>query len=372
MKTYRVALLGCGGRGRAAAGAYQAHPRTQLAALCDLDPKRLNALGDVLGVSARFADLDEMIDKTRPDIVIVPTRTDLHAELCLRVLEHGVHIEVEKPICAELAEADAVMAKARARGVRVAVHHQSRVDAPIRALARAIEEGKIGQVRYGYASCQGLHGGYGLLYIGTHLLNNLIKFTGPCRSVSAIGLTGGRPMAPQDVYASADGMGIAAGERLTATLHFDNGVSATLLQHLFPRTDAAAYAMELYGTEGRLFWKRSGAWWLPQPHFVPDGEHDRWQALPLVPLEHFDPAKGAEPDDYWFAEEYVQALDQGRDHECSGEAALHVMEIMMGIFESAAYGVRVALPQARRDHPLRRWREEAGLGLPEKRTFASG
>ncbi len=37
----------------------------------------------------------------------------------------------------------------------------------------------------------------------------------------------------------------------------------------------------------------------------------------------------------------------------------------MGIFESAAYATRVELPQAERQHPLTRWRQEAGLGAPE-------
>ncbi|MAG37191.1 MAG: hypothetical protein CL878_13235 [Dehalococcoidia bacterium] len=36
----------------------------------------------------------------------------------------------------------------------------------------------------------------------------------------------------------------------------------------------------------------------------------------------------------------------------------------MGIFESAAYGRRVELPQPGRDHPLLRWRREQGLGDP--------
>jgi hypothetical protein len=31
---------------------------------------------------------------------------------------------------------------------------------------------------------------------------------------------------------------------------------------------------------------------------------------------------------------------------------------MMGIFESAAYGMPVSLPQIRRDHPLLRWLDE--------------
>jgi hypothetical protein len=34
------------------------------------------------------------------------------------------------------------------------------------------------------------------------------------------------------------------------------------------------------------------------------------------------------------------------------------LEIMMGIFESAAYGIRVDLPQKDRQHPLLRWRAD--------------
>ena len=63
----------------------------------------------------------------------------------------------------------------------------------------------------------------------------------------------------------------------------------------------------------------------------------------------------------------MRALDEDREHECSGAEAHHVVEIMMGIFESAAYGTRVQLPQEKRDHPLLRWRSEAGLGAPDAR-----
>ena len=52
MKNYRVAILGCRGRGSAAARAYHAHPRTELVGLCDLIEERLNTLGDEVNVSA--------------------------------------------------------------------------------------------------------------------------------------------------------------------------------------------------------------------------------------------------------------------------------------------------------------------------------
>ena len=127
MTTYRVALIGCGNRGAQAARAYHAHPRTEVVGLCDLVQERLDALGDELQVSARYSDLDAMIEQTRPDIVAIPTGTEFHRDLALRVLGHGVHIDIEKPLCPNLEEADEVVAQAREKGVEIAVHHQGRV-----------------------------------------------------------------------------------------------------------------------------------------------------------------------------------------------------------------------------------------------------
>ena len=140
MKTYRVAILGCRGRGTAAGRAYHAHPRTEVVALCDLVQERLDTLGDELDVTARFTDLDEMIVQTQPDLVAIPTGTEFHYPLCMRVLEHGVHIEVEKPMCVDQEGTTAVMAKAQEKGVRVAVHHQGRVGALMRAMHKAFTE----------------------------------------------------------------------------------------------------------------------------------------------------------------------------------------------------------------------------------------
>ena len=365
MKTYRVAILGCRARGAAAARAYHAHPRTEVVALCDLVQERLDALGDELGVSARHTDLDAMIEESAPDILAISTGTEFHFDLSMRVLEHSVNIEVEKPLCIDLQQADALLDKATEKGARVAVHHQSRVGPALTAMSLAVAQGRIGKLRHVYASGKGYYGGYGLMNIGTHLLTYLTKFTGPYRSVVATALTDGRPITPHDAVASPNGMGTIAGENITATISFDDNVTATLLQHRFPVVDSAGYALELYGTEGRLMWNQGGAWWLPQPHYAPDGEHDLWQPLELEYPDHQGPASAVDVNDYCFADEYVRALDAGREHECSGDEGRRMMEIMMGIFESAAYGKSVDLPQERRDHPLMRWRREHSLGETE-------
>ena len=80
--------------------------------------------------------------------------------------------------------------------------------------------------------------------------------------------------------------------------------------------------------------------------------------------DDLDPEGIAAEADYAFADDFVCALDEDRPHTCSGAEGRHVMEIMMGIFESAAQGRRIALPQVDRGHPLLKWREDAGLGLP--------
>ena len=372
MKTYRVAILGCRSRGTSAARVYHAHPRTKVVGLCDLIEDRLNTLGDELDLGARFTDLDEMIRQTAPDIVAIPTAPALHAPLALRVLEHGVNIEVEKPMGMDLIETDAVMNKAAEKGVQVAVHHQWRLSAWNQAVNQAYQAGRIGELRYIYASGKGYYGGFGLMEIGTHVLTQVIKYGGHCQSVTAHATTRGRPITPQDVLPAPRGNGTVAGDHVTATLQFANGVTGTLLQHQFKKIELDAHVVELYGTEGRLMWHPRGAWWLPNPHVPPANERDGWEVLTPIYADSFAQAVETTPDninlnegDYWFVDEYVRALDEGREHECSGAEGSHVIEIIMGIFESAAYGTRVDLPQSNREHPLIRWRREAGLEAPE-------
>jgi len=365
-KTYRVAILGCRGRGTSAAGGYHAHPRTEVVGLCDLVPELLNTLGDKLGVDARYDDLDAMIRETEPDIVAIPTGTEFHYDLAMRVLEYGVHIDIEKPLCVDLVQADKVIAKAAEKGVRIAVHHQGRTGAVIRAISGALKAGRIGELQHIHGYGKGYYGGYDLMNIGTHMINMMLKLAGNCRAVSGTAITAETPITPQDVVPSPQGMGTITGERLTGLLEFDGGVNATLLHHRYPQR--VPPMLELCGSEGRLLAAsllhrshKPNAMYLSTPHYTPGSEE--WQHLESVIPNEFDPDSGHDVEEYWYVDEYVNALDDDRDHECSG-AGRHVLEIMMGLFESVAYDRRVTLPQQDRSHPLLRWRREHDLGDP--------
>ena len=368
MGTYRVAILGCGPRGRAQAAAYRAHPRTQLAACCDLDAERRDGLGTAFGIEARYHELDAMLRAEAPDIVALPVGTEYHHPLALQVLEHGCHLDVEKPVAQDLFQADAIVDRSRALGVKVAVHHQSRVGPWLRAVREAIRDGAIGELIGLRGSGKGYYGGYGLLNIGTHLISNMIGLAGHCRAVTSTALAGQHAIEPEDVLPSPLGMGVLAGESIEALLEFDHGVMGILSHRRWPRVDNTGYGLEIRGTEGRLFWKSNGAWLLRTPHWVPDGQHDRWEALePHLPPVSIARDPEASPDEIWYVDAFVQALDDDRAHPCSVVEGRHALEVIMGVFESAAWRRRVELPQPLRDHPLLRWRLEHRLGaLPPR------
>ena len=63
-------------------------------------------------------------------------------------------------------------------------------------------------------------------------------------------------------------------------------------------------------------------------------------------------------------EEWVNALDEGRDHVINAAVGANTMEMIHGAFASHAEGRRIDLPQAERDHPLERWLSREGRPAP--------
>ncbi|MGI8595610.1 MAG: Gfo/Idh/MocA family protein, partial [Solirubrobacteraceae bacterium] len=74
--------------------------------------------------------LDALLERARPEVVVIATPPQSHADLCVQALEAGAHVICEKPFVMNLDEADRVLDAARAAGRQVAVNHEFR-DKPI-------------------------------------------------------------------------------------------------------------------------------------------------------------------------------------------------------------------------------------------------
>ncbi len=224
MKTYRVALIGCRARGTSQAKAISQHPRTELVAICDLLPERLEALGNRFGVQARYTDFQQMLREHEPDIVNIPTATKFHAPLAAAALRMGCHVDVEKPLTLTLAELDSLMAAQREAGKQLVPHHQSATGPVESSLRRLVKEGFVGAPQAVRVRNKGYYGGYGIIHQGCHALALMSTIVGPARSVSAHMQTAGHPTTVDEVYQAPYGYGLTAGEHLTCLYEMAHAV----------------------------------------------------------------------------------------------------------------------------------------------------
>lgn len=98
-----------------------------------------------------YADYRRMIEEARPDLVVVVVPTHLHHEVASFALDAGVNVLVEKPIASTIAEGEALIALARARGVKLAVGHVERFNPAVLALKKLLTEGDLGKIFYLHA-----------------------------------------------------------------------------------------------------------------------------------------------------------------------------------------------------------------------------
>jgi predicted dehydrogenase len=136
IRPVRAAVVGCGHFGRYHAEKYAALEGAELVAVVDCELERAQELGAMLGAPA-LADPGELAGRADAASVVVPTRA--HFAVARRLLEAGLHVLLEKPIAASLAEADALIALADARGVVLQIGHLERFNAALLALADVLE-----------------------------------------------------------------------------------------------------------------------------------------------------------------------------------------------------------------------------------------
>lgn len=122
----KLAVIGAGHMGRFHAEKFSRLPGVEIAAVVDRDAAR-----------ATISDYRTVIGKVDAAVVAVPT--DLHHEVARACLESGVHVLVEKPLAATLAEADDLVDLAAKKNVVLQVGHVQRYSSAFRALAARVD-----------------------------------------------------------------------------------------------------------------------------------------------------------------------------------------------------------------------------------------
>jgi len=184
----RVGLVGCGNHGGALAQAVVRSETLRLVACADPDAA---AGGRVAGFSdgvSMHASLEALLDASDVDAVLIATPHDMLAPLALLAIRAGKHLLIEKPMALDEPQAKEVEFAAASAGVTCMVGYSFRYGMA-RYVHELLAQGVVGDLRAITGSigtppmnsrwiAQPESGGGPLLFVGCHLIDLALWFTG--------------------------------------------------------------------------------------------------------------------------------------------------------------------------------------------------
>ncbi|MBX6313590.1 MAG: Gfo/Idh/MocA family oxidoreductase, partial [Isosphaeraceae bacterium] len=150
-KTYRTALVGSGWWGTNILREAIRSGECQTVALCDVDDNQLETcaseVGQLSGESPkRYKDYRELLDREKPDIVLVATPDHWHPLVMIAAVKAGAHVYVEKPIGHTVYEGRAMVQAARDNDRIVQVGTHRRVSPHNVSGMKFLKEGRAGKI----------------------------------------------------------------------------------------------------------------------------------------------------------------------------------------------------------------------------------
>lgn len=229
MSRLNVGVIGCG----AHATLYQIPALRQsrlatLAAVVDTDQTWGHSVAKRFGLPLAYTDARALIGKVDAAIIATPNFT--HVALATLLLEHGIHVLCEKPVCTSGADLARIAASADRSGARFVAAHCLRFSANLLFMKRMIDQGWLGDIsairgtiggpyeqashRTDFRKSRNAAGGGVLADLGIHLIDLSLWLTGEKPRVAA--------------YTGDHVRGWEVEDNADVTLHFPGGSEAQL------------------------------------------------------------------------------------------------------------------------------------------------
>ncbi|MBQ7335399.1 MAG: Gfo/Idh/MocA family oxidoreductase, partial [Clostridia bacterium] len=122
----------------------------EIAAVCDIDPVRLNTRCEENGIpeEKRFSDWHDVLNNKKINAVIIATPDQLHREMCVAFLEAGKNVLCEKPLALTREDMDAIIAATKKTNAKCMVGQICRFTPAFLKAKELIDAGVIGELYY--------------------------------------------------------------------------------------------------------------------------------------------------------------------------------------------------------------------------------
>ncbi|WP_440224149.1 Gfo/Idh/MocA family protein [Dokdonella sp. MW10] len=360
----RIAIVGCGFVADLYMDTLRRHGDLELVGAWDRDPVRLALFCRTWDVPS-YTGFEELLEDARVETVLNLTHPASHYEVSRDCLEAGKHVYSEKPLAMDVGEAEDLVARAAARGLRLSGAPSRLLGRPAQTTWKLLRDGAIGRPHLVYAEMDdGLLHRMGVkrwrgrsgapwpyedeLRVGNTLehagyaLTWLAAFFGPAESVTAFGAR----------CVAEKGLGVPleeqAADMTVAGITFESGIVARLTCSIVARHD---HQLRIFGEDGilsvddmwtpeaavrvrrRLTWRgrTTESPWNARQRLLGDDEARRL-------------SKGRRKVDFCLGPtELARALREDRPSRLSAELALHVAEIALAITASLEGPARVPI-----------------------------
>lgn len=318
----------------------------EVVACADLDVERAKAKAAEYGI--RGSSVEDLLADPEVQLIINLTIPLAHASVCLKALEAGKHVYVEKPLAVTREEGLQVLELARSKGLLVGSAPDTFLGGGIQTSVKLVEDGWIGTPigATAFMVCGGheswhpapefyYHKGGGPMFdMGPYYLTALIALLGPITRVT--GST--RISFPERTITSQPKFGqkvkVETPTHIAGIMDFASGPIGTLLTSFDVKGGTQLPRIEVYGSEGTLL--------VPDPNGF-GGPVSIWRAgskeWSEIPLTHgkVENARGVG------AADMAKAIQSGRKHRANGDMAYHVLEAMHGFHDASEQGVHYVM-----------------------------
>jgi predicted dehydrogenase len=335
-KDFNVAIVGCGNIAGPYARTLKPYSHIHLRGAADVDPERAKAFVAEHGGIA-YPTLDDLLADEAIDLVINLTIHHAHPEVITRCLNAGKHVHSEKPLAMTTAEAQALVALAEERGLRLSCAPITFMGEAQQTTWKLIRDGNLGPVRVVYCEVnwgriESWHPNPGPFYevgalfdVGVYPLTLVTTMFGPARRATAFG----KVLYPDRVTKEGTPFHITTPDFVTAAVELANGTVVRLTTDFYVNFFSKQRGLEFHGDLGSVY-LNSFQDFHASVEFAEFGKE--YAPVPYVK----EPFQGTE----WgrAVVEMAEAIAEGRPQRATGAQAAHVVEICCAISESLQSG----------------------------------
>lgn len=347
MDKIKVGVIGCGNISSIYLQNCKQYDHLEVVACADLDVARAEAKAKEFGVPTAYS-VEQLLADPAIDIVINLTIPAAHAEICVKALEAGKHVYVEKPLAVTREEGQQVLELAQEKGLLVGSAPETFMGGGIQTCRKLIDEGQIGKpvAATAFMMSRGHEhwhpdpefyykvGGGPMFDMGPYYLTALVNLLGPIRSISGSASISFPERTVTSEPKKGTKMKVEIPTHVTGVLDFVNGAVATVVMSFDIFGGSSLPPIEIYGSEGTL--KVPDPNTFGGPVLLSRKGEDSWSEVELT-HGNTGNSRGIGVADM------AHAIQQQRPHRANGDLAYHVLEAMHGFHDAARSGQRYVM-----------------------------